>query len=227
MDDAPVLTIHTDGAARGNPGPAAFAYVIELPDGSQIEEAGCLGRMTNNQAEYIGLVRALEHALQLGPHHRLTILSDSELMVKQMNGEYRVKNGDLKDLHDQAQELRKKFKAVHLRHVRRADNKQADRLCNDALDGKRAAQHEPALRAEVAGATAADPSPLPLSPQVRDVGVRGRDTPSLDEQALACLKDAAEAWSRGDPHDPTPAAVWMRLRKIIDRSGTRRRSRSQ
>src|SRR6266478_648901 len=76
MKDAPLLAIHTDGGARGNPGPAAFAYVIDLPDGTQIEEAGCLGKMTNNQAEYIALIRALEHALLLGLHHRLLIHSD-------------------------------------------------------------------------------------------------------------------------------------------------------
>ena len=138
MAEADVLTIYTDGASRGNPGAAAFAYVIRREGQPSIEEAECLGDTTNNQAEYTALVRALERALQLGPHHRLLIHSDSELMVKQMNGEYRVKNADLRDLYEQACALRQRFEgAVTIRHVRRALNKRADELCNQALDGKR------------------------------------------------------------------------------------------
>jgi ribonuclease HI len=106
MSTSPLLSIHTDGASRGNPGKAAYAYVIQPEHGDLIEEAGCLGTMTNNQAEYTALVRALEHALELGAHHRLAIHSDSELLVKQMNGEYRVKNEDLRDLFEEAQKLR-------------------------------------------------------------------------------------------------------------------------
>src|SRR5215472_8010705 len=82
MNPAGVLTIHTDGAARGNPGPAAFAYVIARDGAPPIEERGCLGRMTNNQAEYTALVRGLEHAARLGTAHHVHILSDSELMLK-------------------------------------------------------------------------------------------------------------------------------------------------
>ena len=138
MAEADVLTIYTDGASRGNPGAAAFAYVIRREGQPPLEEAECLGDTTNNQAEYTALVRALERALQLGPHHRLLIHSDSELMVKQMNGEYRVKNADLRDLYEQACALRQQFEgAVTIRHVRRALNKRADELCNQALDGKR------------------------------------------------------------------------------------------
>jgi ribonuclease HI len=207
MKDAPLLTIHTDGGARGNPGPAAFAYVIDLPDGSQIEEAGCLGKMTNNQAEYIALIRALEHALLLGPHHRLLIHSDSELMVKQMNGEYQVKNADLRDLYEQARKLKQRFAAVQIRHVRRAQNKHADQLYNEALDGKRSPQHEPALRAELAAHSAAMPA--------HATPVAGAD--GLNAQAVACLRAAAVAWSRGDPRDPEPAAVWRQLRDLIKR----------
>jgi len=138
MTETDVLTIYTDGASRGNPGAAAFAYVISREGQQPIEEAECLGDATNNQAEYTALVRALERALQLGPHHRLLVHSDSELMVKQMNGEYRVKNADLRDLYEQACALRQRFEgAVTIRHVRRALNKRADELCNQALDGKK------------------------------------------------------------------------------------------
>jgi ribonuclease HI len=136
-DHAPLLTINTDGASRGNPGPAAFAYIITWPDGTLLEEAGTLGKMTNNQAEYTALVRALDHAARIGTSHSLVILSDSELMVRQMKGEYRVKNGDLRPLFEQAQRLAKQFPTVELQHIRREANREADRLCNEALDGQR------------------------------------------------------------------------------------------
>src|SRR4051812_3200749 len=102
MPQAGLLTIHTDGASRGNPGEAAFSYVIAREGRSPIENGGRLGLMTNNQAEYTALVKALEHALRLGAHHRLMVHSDSELMVKQMRGEYKVKNADLRDLYEKA-----------------------------------------------------------------------------------------------------------------------------
>jgi ribonuclease HI len=137
MDEATVLTVYTDGASRGNPGDAAFAYVIRRDSQPVIEKAECLGQMTNNQAEYIALIRALEHALELGPQHRVILHSDSELMVKQMNGEYRVKNEELRGLYEQACGLRRRFEGpVTIRHVRREQNKRADQLCNEALDGK-------------------------------------------------------------------------------------------
>src|SRR5205807_1209577 len=100
------------------------------------QEKGCLGTMTNNQAEYMALIRALEHAEKLGTGHRLVIRSDSELMIKQMRGEYSVKNADLRALYDRAQSLRRRFDAVTFTHVPRAQNGDADRLCNEALDGE-------------------------------------------------------------------------------------------
>src|SRR5438105_2385131 len=99
------LTIHTDGASRGNPGDAAFAYVISCDGVPPIEEAGCLGELTNNQAEYTALVRALEHTVRLGNGQPVIVHSDSELMVKQMRGEYKVKNDDLRELYNQARRL--------------------------------------------------------------------------------------------------------------------------
>ena len=138
MAEFPVLTIHTDGAARGNPGPAAFSYVIERGDAILVEEAGLLGETTNNQAEYTALVKALEHALELGTQFRIVVHSDSELMVKQLNGEYRVKNEDLRPLYQDASELRRQFAGgVRFVHVRREKNQRADALCNEILDGKR------------------------------------------------------------------------------------------
>ena len=171
------LTIHTDGASRGNPGAAAFAYVIARPDESPIEEGGCIGEMTNNQAEYTALVRALEHALRLGPEHRLHVHADSELMVKQMRGEYKVKNTELRDLFERARDLAAKFTGgVVYTHIRRELNKRADALCNEALDGKRGLQARPAPKAAA--------------------------RPLLHQQAIECLREAAayptaeEVWQR-------------------------------
>src|SRR6478672_11634970 len=121
MSDA-IAQIHTDGAARGNPGPAAWAYVIAIPEQTPIESAGAMGAATNNVAEYTALIRALERGLDLGLR-RVSVFSDSELMVKQMNGEYAVKNADLKDLYEQAQSLRRRFDFLSLAHVRRKDNR--------------------------------------------------------------------------------------------------------
>ncbi len=114
-------TIHIDGASRGNPGAAAFALVIDRPGHDPWEEAGCLGRTTNNIAEYTALVRALERCLELGGK-RLLIHSDSELMVKQMNGLYKVKSPDLKELHQKAGDLIDRFESVKIRHVYREQN---------------------------------------------------------------------------------------------------------
>lgn len=138
MSQGATLTIHTDGAARNNPGPAAFAYVIQQDGHEPIEVAGCLGSLTNNQAEYTALIRALEHALQLGAHHRLLINSDSELVVKQIHGKYKVRDAGLRKLYERVQELWGRFDTPPvIQHVRREENKRADILCNEALDGLR------------------------------------------------------------------------------------------
>src|SRR5438128_195479 len=134
MGKSGVLTINIDGAARGNPGPAACAYVMTREGHLLSEAAHCLGTATNNFAEYTALVRALEQAAELGAEH-LLIRSDSELLVKQMNGVYRVKDARLKVLYNQANRLREQFADVSIVHVPRAENSDADRLCNEALDG--------------------------------------------------------------------------------------------
>ena len=127
-------TLHTDGGARGNPGPAAFAYVLEADDGTLLASHGeRIGVATNNVAEYRGLVAGLEKAAELGVTE-LDVVSDSELMVKQMRGEYRVKNEALRDLFLEASRLARGLAAVEFRHVKRAHNELADRLVNEALD---------------------------------------------------------------------------------------------
>jgi ribonuclease HI len=126
--------LFTDGGARGNPGPAAFAFVLEAEDGTVLAAHGqTIGVATNNVAEYRGLIAGLEKAVELAVPE-VEVLSDSELMVKQMLGEYRVKNEALRDLSLQAARLARQLDRVEYRHVRRAENELADRLVNEALD---------------------------------------------------------------------------------------------
>jgi ribonuclease HI len=126
--------LSTDGGARGNPGPAAFAYVLEGEDGTVLAAHGeTIGVATNNVAEYRGLVAGLERARELGVRE-VEVVSDSELMVKQMRGEYRVKNEALRELSLRADRLAREIGSVTYRAVRREHNELADRLVNEALD---------------------------------------------------------------------------------------------
>jgi ribonuclease HI len=206
MSKPGVFTIHTDGAARGNPGPAAFAYLIEHEDHPTVEVKGCLGETTNNVAEYTALVRALEHAQRLGAR-RVEVRSDSELMVKQMTGAYKVKNEGLRPLYEQARKQTAGFESVTFRHVRREQNGRADRLCNEALDGE--VSRAPAARARARAPAAQDAS--------RTTAVR--------EEAVACLRAVAAAWARGTPEDPRPEQVWEQLWTILEEGGVLRPAR--
>jgi ribonuclease HI len=126
--------LYTDGGARGNPGPAAAAYVIETEDGEVLAAHGeAIGPATNNVAEYRALIAGLERAATLSVTE-LEVRSDSELMVKQMRGEYRVKNEALRALFVEASSLARRLQSVEYRHVKRAHNELADRLVNEALD---------------------------------------------------------------------------------------------
>ena len=131
-------TLSTDGGARGNPGPAAYAYVLEADDGTVLA-AHCeaIGVATNNVAEYSALVAGLEKAIEVGVSE-LEVISDSELMVKQMRGEYRVKNEALRDLSARASRLAREVGSVSYKAVRREQNKLADQLVNEALDAEAA-----------------------------------------------------------------------------------------
>jgi ribonuclease HI len=127
-------TLWTDGGARGNPGPAAFAYVLEAEDGTVLDARGeAIGVATNNVAEYSALVAGLQRAEAAGVTE-LEVRSDSELMVKQMRGEYRVKNRDLQTLFLDASRVARAVGVVTYMHVRREHNELADRLVNEALD---------------------------------------------------------------------------------------------
>lgn len=129
-----MIVAYIDGGARGNPGPAGYGVRIEDEQGTLIDEfRGFLGSSTNNVAEYNGLLAALRYAEEHG-HRRVRIKSDSELLVKQMKGEYRVKSPGLQPLHQQARALAQTLERVVYEHVRREQNKDADRLANLAMD---------------------------------------------------------------------------------------------
>ena len=126
--------LSTDGGARGNPGPAAFGYVLEAEDGTVLAAHGeTIGVATNNVAEYRALVAGLAKAAELGVDE-VEVLSDSELLVRQMTGDYKVKNAALRDLSLEASRLARRLRSVSYRAVRREHNELADRLVNDALD---------------------------------------------------------------------------------------------
>ncbi|HTL01909.1 MAG TPA: ribonuclease HI family protein [Vicinamibacterales bacterium] len=131
---SPSIVAYIDGGARGNPGPAGYGVRVENERGDLIEElCGFLGSATNNIAEYNGLLAALRYANEHG-HRIVRIKSDSELLVKQMIGQYRVKNPGLQVLFQQAQSLARTLERVAYEHVRREQNKDADRLANQAMD---------------------------------------------------------------------------------------------
>jgi ribonuclease HI len=128
------LLLYTDGAARGNPGPAGFGVVLTDPDGRVLEEYGrFIGQATNNEAEYRALIAGLESALLLG-EYRIEIFLDSELVVRQILGTYRVKSPTLLPLFGQAQALLNRFDLFSITHIRRALNNRADTLANRAID---------------------------------------------------------------------------------------------
>ncbi len=128
-----MLTIHTDGGSRGNPGKAGIGIVIEKDDGNKEQIYKYIGITTNNIAEYTALKEALMRAEELGEKH-VSVIMDSELVVKQIKGEYRVKNEGLKPLYKDIKNIIREFDYFEIRHVMRKDNKEADKLANKAMD---------------------------------------------------------------------------------------------
>ena len=130
------LVVHVDGGSRGNPGPGAAAAVLSTPDGEVVGEAALtLGKVTNNVAEYRGLLLGLERAAALGATE-VEVINDSELIAHQVTGRYKVKHPDMKPLHAEALHRLAGFDAWSIRPVPRAQNAQADALVNQALDGE-------------------------------------------------------------------------------------------
>lgn len=134
-----MVVAYSDGGARGNPGPAGYGVRVEQPDGTVLAELhGGLGIATNNVAEYHGLLAALQWAIDHG-HRRVHVKADSELLVKQMRGEYKVKHPGLQPLYVRARLLVMQLDRVDFEHVRREYNKEADRLSNLGMDESEAA----------------------------------------------------------------------------------------
>jgi ribonuclease HI len=181
------LVAHVDGGARGNPGPAGYGVVVEDSEAQPIAELSeFLGIQTNNYAEYNGLLAALDYA-QRQPTRALRVLSDSELMVKQIKGQYKVSSPVLKDLYDRARKLIAQLDWFSIEHVRRERNREADALANEAMDRKRPGQVVRAAGEQktIVSKTPASPSEPAPTPLGRSEGVvrNGRvdlDTPLPD-----------------------------------------------
>lgn len=132
----PLLHLHIDGASRGNPGEAGFGVHVTTPEGDEVARLyGYLGPASNNVAEYQALLHALRYALSRGAR-RVSVFSDSQLVVRQLSGAYRVKHPAMVPLHREARELIRRFEECRVSHVRREENREADRLANRALDEK-------------------------------------------------------------------------------------------
>ena len=179
-----VVTANIDGGARGNPGPAAYGIVLRDAGGATLLATGkYVGRATNNVAEYYGLIAALDAARERGVS-RLRVESDSELLVRQMQGQYRVKSPDLKPLHERAIKLSRGFEHFEIVHVPREKNREADRLVNAALDGDRRNENR-------SSSPAAEENRSEQGGTVRTIRARYRGGVLVPETALD-LPDGAE-----------------------------------
>ena len=216
------MVVHVDGGARGNPGPAAAAAVLSTPDGEVLDEATeTLGVATNNVAEYRGLLLGLRRARELGASE-VDVVNDSELVAKQVNGEYKVKNADLQPLHAQALEALGRFGAWSLRSVPRAQNAAADALVNRALDGEELAPSGPAPESTAAGGT--DYASYLFIDDL--LQLQRPITPGAhDELLFIIVHQAYELWfklilhelgaARDELADARPHAAAPRLRRVV------------
>jgi ribonuclease HI len=188
------LIAHSDGGARGNPGPAGFGVVIQDQAGHKVAELSeYLGHQTNNFAEYQGLIAALEYAVEHGPK-ALRLISDSELLVRQIKGIYKVKNATLQDLHGRAKELIAQLEWFSIGHALREHNQDADRLANEAMD-KGTGRRATTTHVAEAASAAVRPSAAPPSQQEYEGVVRNGVVELLDAKL------------------PEGARVQLRLRK--------------
>ena len=163
------ITAYTDGGSRGNPGPAGYGVLLQGEDGTMVAELSeFLGIHSNNVAEYSALLGALEYALAHG-HSHLRIISDSELMVKQIRGQYSVKSPDLRPLYEEARRRISKLQGFEIQHVLRGKNKKADQLANDAMDRgmKGGTRRTPAAGAQTPATGSANAITSPSAPASR------------------------------------------------------------
>jgi ribonuclease HI len=177
-----VYTANIDGAARGNPGPASYGLVLKRPDGAPLETLGkYIGRTTNNVAEYYALIAALDYAAAHGIK-RLRVQSDSQLIVNQIKGLYKVKHPDLRPLHERAKKMAAALESFTIQYVPREQNREADAAANAALDNTSGIK--PAYGSERSGAQ---------KPSQRDVGHASRNesraTPSAPRKVKAQFRD--------------------------------------
>jgi probable phosphoglycerate mutase len=195
---ANVFVANVDGASRGNPGPASYAVIVRGPDGSTCFEAGkYIGRTTNNVAEYYALISALDYAVAQGID-RLLVRSDSELLVRQMEGRYKVKSPDLRPLYEHARKLARGLAYFAVEHVPRERNRDADELANIALD-----RTSSSGGANIAAGAKLDPNagqkPEPEAAANRGAKASARDSSALHNSALHTSAPHSSARTGGEP----------------------------
>jgi tryptophan 2,3-dioxygenase/ribonuclease HI len=216
------VVVHVDGGARGNPGPAAAAAVVSAPDGRVLDEAAVtLGHATNNVAEYRGLLLGLERAAALGASE-VDVVNDSELIAKQVDGSYKVKNADLRPLHEQAKAALAGFERWSIRSVPRAQNAAADALVNRALDGEEVAPGAPLPETVTAGGT--DYATYLLIDDLLELQ-RPLTPDAHDELLFIVVHQAYELWFKLILHEllaacdelaaGSPQAAAPRLRRVV------------
>lgn len=206
------VTIHTDGGARGNPGPAGYAFILSRPGEPDVEENGYLGEATNNVAEYTAVVKALTRARELGAR-RVLLKSDSELMVKQMTGLYKVKNEGLRPLFEEARRLTRDFDQVTFQHVRREQNSDADRLCNEAMDYRESTRSGAAAASAKVPVEKAAPAKSTAVKAKAKAGAADKEAEARAE-AVALLNTTFQAW-RQPGSSVTFDQVWQDLMAIL------------
>lgn len=188
-----------DGGSRGNPGPASWAFVLkDDADGEVIERTAFMGQATNNVAEYTALLELLDYATA-HQFKKLKVYSDSELMVRQISGVYKVKNADLLPLYEEAKELIEQLQSFEIIHVRRELNKRADELCNKSLDAeeKKLGVAAPEKKAK------AKPTASPAQKDLR-------------ERCLPLIEFYAEDWRNGSPVKPFSEMLLKELLNAIE-----------
>ncbi len=197
------LIAHSDGGARGNPGPAGFGVVIQDQSGRKVAHLSeYLGHQTNNFAEYQGLIAALEYALEHGPK-ALKLISDSELLVRQIKGIYKVKNATLQDLHGRAKELIAQLEWFSIGHALREHNQEADRLANEAMDKGMG-------RSVATNRVARPPSPANAGTAKDHVGAGdspARSTPNAQQELEGVIRDGVVELTNGKLPEGTPVQV--------------------
>lgn len=212
--------LYIDGAARGNPGPAAYAAILEVPGQPPVRRAAAIGTATNNVAEYTALLQGLKLAAEQGIH-RLDVFSDSELLVKQMQGHYRVRHPELLRLFHAVQQLLSSFEQVRFTHVRRENNAEADRLANAALDG------QPTATLTDATQTAERPTADPFAISATASPLADILLPSTAEQTIrAILQQAAQTWATGGADALDVEQVWNQIRAVLEEHVRQRAPRS-